>query len=343
MIETVLGQRSAPTSGIVLPHEHLFNALPTATSPLPPEAHQDLVHAPVGGENQWRLRVDPYCNLDNVGVKEREFVEAELHVFASLGGALIVDVTGSADTGRDPEALASVARATGVDVVMATGPYLETAEPTAANSSVEKIAESMIADLTTGAGESNIRAGLIGEVGVSPRFTNTEKGFLIAAAEAHRARPDVAVMVHLPGWLRRGHEVVDLLTSHGVPENRIVLAHMDPSGRDPHYQTSLAERGVWLEFDMIGMGITFPGEGRSPDPSETSQAIAQLIKRGHSDQLLLSHDLFLKQMWTARGGDGLTFISKRFRQYLEEHDIDDVQWENLTRRNPLRMIQGDAL
>lgn len=313
-----------------------------ATSPLPHEEHHDLVHAAVTAENQWRLRVDPYCNLDNIGVKEREHVEAELRVFASLGGALVVDVTGSAETGRDPEALASVARATGVDVVMATGPYLETAEATAAASSVDDIAEVMIADLTTGVGESKIKAGLIGELGVSPRFTEIEQGFLIAAAEAHRSRPDVAVMVHLPGWLRRGHEVVDLLTSHGVAENRIVLAHMDPSGRDQNYQTSLAERGVWLEFDMIGMGITFPGEGRSPDPSETSRAIVALIERGHLEQILLSHDLFLKQMWTARGGDGLTFIPKQFRRYLEEHNVDEAQWDALTRRNPIRMIEGDA-
>ncbi|WP_248704766.1 phosphotriesterase [Curtobacterium sp. MWU13-2055] len=342
MIQTVLGLQAAPPSGIVLPHEHLFNALPAASSPVPEDQHRDLVDVPVAAEHQWRLRSDPYCNYDNVAAKGQTAVATEVAAFAAVGGSMIVDVTGSAAIGRDPDALAAMARESGVAIVMATGPYLEAAQGDHAADTVDAVAAEMIHDLTIGVGNGSVRAGLIGEVGVSPAFTASERNGLIAAAEAHRVRPEVALMVHLPGWLRRGHEVLDVLEQSGVPADRIVLAHMDPSGHDADYQRSLADRGVWLEFDMIGMGITFPGEGRAPDPSETATAIAALVRDGHTSQILLSHDLFLKQMWTQHGGEGLTFVPSRFRDYLREHAIDDRAWQLMTHHNPIAMLEGSA-
>ncbi|MDO4664919.1 MAG: hypothetical protein Q4A71_01720 [Actinomycetaceae bacterium] len=49
-----------------------------------------------------------------------------------------------------------------------------------------------------------------------------------------------------------------------------------------------------MEFDMIGLDITFPKEGASPSVTETAAAVAGLITAGYGAQILLSHDLFLK-------------------------------------------------
>ena len=82
----------------------------------------------------------------------------------------------------------------------------------------------------------------------------------------------------------------------------MVLCHMDPSGEDLAYQRAVADRGVWLEFDMIGMPFFFAGEGQSPAPEQTAAAIGALVVDGYGDQLLLSHDMALKSMWTRNGG-----------------------------------------
>lgn len=63
------------------------------------------------------------------------------------------------------------------------------------------------------------------------------------------------------------------------------------------YQRKMLDKGVWLEFDMIGLDITFPKEGIAPGVQETVDAVAHLIELGYADQLVLSHDVFLKQMW----------------------------------------------
>lgn len=149
------------------------------------------------------------------------------------------------------------------------------------------------------------------------------------------------LMVHLPGWQRRAHDVLDVVLDEvGVQPAKVVLAHMDPSGVDVDYQGSVADRGVWLEFDMIGMDVTFPQEGEAPASTDTADAVARHIDHGHAAQLLLSHDLFLKQMWTQHGGNGLIHVPTVFTEMLVARGIDRDLIDTLTRRNPARMLTG---
>ncbi|GDL66463.1 phosphotriesterase [Escherichia coli] len=103
---------------------------------------------------------------------------------------------------------------------------------------------------------------MIGEIGVSPTFTEAEHNSLRAASLAQINNPHVAMNIHMPGWLRRGDEVLDIVLGEmGVSPNKVSLAHSDPSGKDVAYQRKMLDKGVWLEFDMIGLDITFPKEG----------------------------------------------------------------------------------
>lgn len=68
----------------------------------------------------------------------------------------------------------------------------------------------------------------------------------------------------------------------GVSPNKVSLAHSDPSGKDVAYQRKMLDRGVWLEFDMIGLDITFPKEGIAPGVQETADAVAHLIELGYA-------------------------------------------------------------
>ncbi|MGK4864659.1 phosphotriesterase-related protein, partial [Salmonella enterica] len=77
--------------------------------------------------------------------------------------------------------------------------------------------------------------------------------------------PHPAMNIHMPGWLRLGDEVLDIvLEEMNVSQAKVSLAHSDPSGKDVVYQRKMLERGVWLEFDMIGLDITLPQEGVAP-------------------------------------------------------------------------------
>ena len=95
-------------------------------------------------------------------------------------------------------------------------------------------------------------AGLIGEIGISCRFTPDEEKSLRAAGRASAAT-GVPIEVHLPGWERLGHRVLDILEQEGADLRHTVLCHMNPSFADKRYQRELAQRGAFLEYDMIGM------------------------------------------------------------------------------------------
>ena len=47
---------------------------------------------------------------------------------------------------------------------------------------------------------------------------------------------------------------------------------MNPSFADKRYQRELAQRGAFLEYDMIGMSITTPTSRRSRPPTRRTPA-----------------------------------------------------------------------
>ena len=84
---------------------------------------------------------------------------------------------------------------------------------------------------------------MIGEIGVSPTFTEAEHNSLRAASLAQINNPHVAMNIHMPGWLRRGDEVLDIVLGEmGVSPNKVSLAHSDPSGKDVAYQRKMLDK-----------------------------------------------------------------------------------------------------
>lgn len=317
-VTTVTGPMLASELGRTLTHEHLLNDVRAAVVPGSRPGTADLLTAPVDPLNRERLLLEPYSSYDNCTLDSSSDALHELRAFANLGGSTVVDVT-PPGLGRAPRALRALSENSGVNVIMGSGWYLERFEDTLG--SVDELANALADEFTTGVSDS-IRPGVIGEIGISADFTDGEERALRAAC---RVQVDVGVplFIHLPGWQRLGHQVLGIvLDEMRVDPSAVVVCHMDPSGADSVYQQKIAERGVWVEFDMIGMPFTYPGEGRSPLVDETEVAIIRLAGQGHENRLLLSHDLFLKAMLSRHGGHGLGFVSGPFRERLNAVGVD---------------------
>ncbi|MEV5753878.1 phosphotriesterase-related protein [Actinoallomurus sp. NPDC052308] len=341
-VTTVTGPVPSAELGLTLTHEHLRNDVRKAVTEPDDPRLGFLRDARTAPDLAWLLREQPYACLDHCVLDDLDAMLADLRAFASAGGGTIVDVT-PGGLGRDPLALRSLAERSGLRIVMGSGWYLQAHHPAHLSSAGERrLARELVAEFTGGADGTGILPGVIGEIGVSPDFTEDEHTALRAAARAQR-ETGVPLYVHLPGWQRRAHEVLDIvLGDYGVPPGAVVLCHMDPSHDDPDYQYAVADRGVWLEFDMIGMPFRYPGEGQSPAPHETARAIARLIGRGHGERLLLSHDVFLKSMLTAYGGNGFRYVPTLFIPRLVEHGIAPEAAEDLLRTNPARLFDRAA-
>jgi len=346
LVQTVTGLVSVNDLGMTLPHEHLFNDLSEALYPGIRPFSRDLAHAPVTPANAWLLREDPYSSADNCGFDENnmETIVAELAPFTSSGGRTIINST--TGVGRRPAALLALARRTGLQIVMSGGWCLSHGDVhTLTDADIATMTVELVGEIRQGVelpGGERVRVGSIGEIGVGPSFTAAERATLVASCLA-QVQTGVPLFIHLPGWQRRGHEVLDIVAEHGVDPSAVVLCHMDPSGKDTVYQREIADRGVWLEFDMIAMELNFPGEGQSPSVHDTVDAVAGLIRDGHGNRILLSHDMFLKVQWARNGGSGFAYVPVAFLPRLVEAGIDTATAQGLMTTNPAALFTAAAL
>lgn len=338
-IQTVTGAVKKEDMGITLVHEHLFNDLSSVVDQPYYTFSSHLINKQVSADLQWGLRYDPYCCRDNMTKKDIDDVIYEVNHFSQLGGKTIVDVTGSQAIGRDVQRLAEVARRTGLNIVASSGLYLEKFEGSTLSKNIDTLAQCIDKELNQGIADTAIRAGMIGEIGVSPLFTDNEKNNLRAASLAQTNNPHIAMNIHMPGWQRRGDEVLDIvLNGCAVRPEKVSLAHSDPSAKDLDYQRRLLDRGVWLEFDMIGLDISFPKEGAAPGVMDTVAAVYKLIELGYANQLVLSHDVFLKQMWAKNGGNGWGFVPNVFLSLLAARGVESAIIEQLCTKNPANLL-----
>lgn len=339
-ITTVTGPIASSELGITMTHEHLLNDVTSWFTPASPPGWtaETFAAAPVTMDLLWELKQAPFGNRDNCRLDDTALAEAEVGRYRDLGGTTIIDAT-SLGTGRDLARLAALSRATGVNVVAGTGYYLDPSQPADVKGlAPEAIAERIVTDVTVG--EGGIRPGIIGEIGIGADFTPAERasleGALLAQRELH-----LPVQVHLPGWFRRGTEVLDIAERAGVDPSYLVLCHMGPSGDDLPYQLDLLRRGAWLQYDMIGMDVFYDDQGvQCPSDEQNAAWLCRLAEHGHLERLLISHDIFLKSLLRHYGGPGYGHILQYFGARLRRHGMTDADLDQLWRINPRTLFDN---
>ena len=116
---------------------------------------------------------------------------------------------------------------------------------------------------------------------------------------------------------------------------------MNPSGQDFDYQARLAERGAWLEFDMIGMDYYYADqEAQSPSDEENARALLRLRDAGLLGSVLISQDVFIKIQLVRYGGTGYAHILDHFVPRLRRHGFTQLDIDTLLVDNPRRVFTG---
>lgn len=201
--------------GTSLMHEHMvFDFSAVREMPVSPEDFA-AVDRPVEQSLLGYLRFHPLMVLDNLINADTSLVVEELDPVLAAGGRTVVDPT-NRSIGRDAQALLRISASTGLNVIMGAGFYTDRAlEPGFLEREVEEIATEISGDITVGVDGTDIRSGLIGEIGTSSPITTREELSLRGAARAQVAT-GAPIMVHLDGWGREGHRVLDICASEGV-------------------------------------------------------------------------------------------------------------------------------
>lgn len=153
-----------------------------------------------------------------------------------------------------------------------------------------------------------------------------------AASERPRAqlRTGLAITTHAARW-PVGHAQLDIFEDEGVDPRRVIVGHCD-SVPDPAYHVDLAERGAYVQFDMLGIYTS------EYEQAKRVRFVQNLIEAGFHDRILLSHDVCLRSMLTANGGVGYTHIPASFLPRLRTAGISEELIDGLTIHNVARAI-----
>lgn len=337
-VQTVLGSIAPEAMGVTLPHEHLL--IDFKVMFVEPAAASDKGRAwePVSLANLGWVRRNFNANLDNLRLTDERLAADEIRLFKHAGGSTVVDPT-PRTLARDPLALARIARATGLNVVMGSGYYVDASHPPDMDGvSVDDLAREMIADVTTGVGDTGVRAGLLGEIGTTYPWTENERKVLRAAIAAQRAT-GAPLMVHPGRHPRMPMELAEFVQKEGGDVRRTIMCHIDRTIVDVAAVRDLAQTGIWLEYDLFGMECAYypynPSFDMPNDGGRMAHVLA-LMEAGHTDRLLLSHDIAYKTSLVAYGGYGYHHLLVNVVPRLRAKGVDDAGIERLLVANPRR-------
>ncbi|GAH00758.1 unnamed protein product, partial [marine sediment metagenome] len=207
---------------------------------------------------------------------------------------------------------------------------------------VEEIAREIINDIREGISGTDIKAGVIGEIGTSEEIHPNEKKVLIASAKA-QSETGVAIITHTYPWGKKGLEAINILEKNGANINKVSINHIDVE-IDIEYCKKIMDSGAYIEFDDFGKEYFidkryrgFAGGVFARD-IERVDTIKKLIELGYIDKILLSCDICLKTLLHKYGGWGYDHILKNIIPMLKEKNITDDQISKLIKDNPKEFI-----
>jgi phosphotriesterase-related protein len=259
-------------------------------------------------------------------------------LFRRTGGQTVIDPT-NASLSRDPQALARIARATGLNIVMGAGYYVAAAHPPdMPTRSEDSLVREIVRDVTVGVGDTGIRAGLIGEIGNTWPWTENEKKVVRAAVEAQR-QTGAPLMIHPGRDPGAPMQLAELIRKQGGDLRRTIMCHIERTIADERMLYDLADTGLWLEYDLFGLENSYypynPDFDMPNDGGRMAQILA-LIARGHADQILMSHDIAYKSSLTRYGGYGYHHLLVNVVPRLRRKGVDDAGLRRLLVENPAR-------
>lgn len=313
-VMTVSGPISSDQLGFTLIHEHLFLDL-----------------------RRDELSVDKLLN-------DPELAYQELMLYKNAGGVTLVDQTSGGLTESDqqilpikhPLTVREMAERTGLNIVLGCGWYRETYyDQSLWRKKTDEIAGEMVRDLTEGLDGTDVRAGIIGEIGAHFNWLSPVEERVLRAAARAQKKTGVMLTTHAIGG-PVGLDQLDILAEEGVDLGRVVIGHPQ-SYPYFEYHEEIARRGAWISFDNI-------------QPVESGPAYVQhkllgmvrdIIDAGLIKHLLLSQDVCYRHMCHAYGGPGYDYISTVLPGRLREIGVTEDMFTQIMVDNPRRALTGE--
>ena len=254
-VATATGDIDAGQLGRVLMHEHVFVISTEIQNNYPQE----------WGEEESRI--------DDAVARLTELKDAGIDT--------IVDPT-AIGLGRYIPRIQKVAERIDLRIVCATGLYTFNELPHYyRRRGIDRLFEHFVRDITDGFADTGVRAGVIKCATDRPGVTPDVETVLRACARTHR-ETGCPMTTHTNAEARVGLDQQRIFAEEGVDVTRVVIGHCGDTD-DLDYLQELLDQGSYLGMDRFGIDGYLTTEARVG-------VVAELCRRGHADQLVLSHD-----------------------------------------------------
>lgn len=282
-------------------------------------AHEHLHIDLSGFKNNLDCRLDRY-----------DLICQEMDDLQALGVRNIIEMT-NRYMGRNPQFMLSLMRDTGINVVACTGYYQDAFFPEhVASRSVEQLAQEMVDEIVIGIDGTELKAGIIAEIGSSEGvITPLEEKVFIAAARAHieTGRP---ISTHT-SFSTMGLEQLTLLQAHGVDLSRVTVGHCDLKDNLDNI-LRMIDFGAYVQFDTIGKNNYYPDEKRIA-------MLHALRDRGLLHRVMFSMDITRRSHLKANGGNGYDYLLTTFVPQLRQSGFSQADVDTMLRDNPSQFFQ----
>jgi len=252
-VETVLGTIDSAALGFTLSHEHV------AMQPAVVAAHYPWL-------------------IDREAIRARSIRELRE---AKAGGVDSLIELSTPDLQRDVELMAEVSRASGVNIVCATGLWRDIPR-WFHNKHPDEIADVFLHEIEQGIGATTIKAGVI-KVANDAEGVTPEAELVLRAAARTLRRSGCPISTHHWAPLEVGRRQVELFQEEGAPMDRVCIGHSADT-TDADYLEDLLKTGVYLSMDR------YPGAAPRPNWEQRNATVQELIRRGWAERIMLGHD-----------------------------------------------------
>ena len=334
-IQTVSGLIEPADLGATLMHEHLLWDIRTPAMQADPDQGSPLCPCTYFDINYGSVKA-----LKNLVFFDQDIAIKEVAQMREDGGNAIVELS-TGGLKPDPAGMKAISAATGVHIVMGAGHYVdEYQDPANRTRSVKSFAEEMVAQLTEGAWGTDIRAGIIGEIGCQSPWTNLERTVMHGALIAQQ-QTGAALNVHPGRDEDQPQEVMEFIQARGGEPSRTIISHIDRTIADEGKLFRLADTGCVIEFDLFGQEQSLYGLNLQfdlPNDAIRLRMIRRLIDRGHLDQIAISHDICYRSRLQAFGGHGYGHIFRNVLPLMRRRRFSEAEIQRIMAETPARLL-----
>lgn len=341
-VQTVLGAIDGAAVGPATCHEHLLWDMSVYFKDPASASERAAAHEPVSLDNLYWVRANPNKNVDNMLQMDEALAIKEALHFKRAGGGTIVELSQDG-LSRNPLGLLRIAQATDLNIVMGSGYYIGESHPSTMDElTADDIADSLVREITEGVGDTQIRPGIIGEIGCSTPFTPNEEKVLRGCALAQQ-ETGAAMNVHPSIGDEELLQNIRVLKEAGADLSHVAVSHIDGFGFSKATIRRVLDEGCYAEHDGFGQALYhFPYMDRMANTISDMQRICdivELIKEGYVRQILIAQDLCFKCCLAAYGGYGYGHILTNLPPAMRYQGMTEEDIHTLLVDNPRRFLE----